>query len=146
MLSFFEVRDPSQTFHALGSFLKGAAGPTYLSAEGDLSPGSNVSLHVQNADPNKALFLISGNFEGNRTFRGGNFVPGHTTNGTTLAASPAFTRVFNLTSDANGDATFTTNLWELAPPGSTLYWQVIYQDLTLSGKFAFSNAISFTRP
>ena len=146
MLSFFEVRDPNQDFHALGSFLQGATGPTYLSATGDLSPGSNVDFHVMDAAPNSTVYILAGNFLGNRTFRGGNLVPGHSYNGVTLANSPLFSKFWALTTDANGEATFTTNVWNNVGSGTTLYWQVLEPDATLPGNFAFSNAVSFTKP
>jgi FtsP/CotA-like multicopper oxidase with cupredoxin domain len=146
MLSFFEVRDPNQPFHALGSFFVGAAGPTYLSAEGDFSPGSTVDMHIMNALPNQAVILLMGNFEANRTFRGGNLVPGHSKNGTTLAGKPTFSWRKTLTTDANGDVSFSVPFWHEAPSGTTLYWQAAYRDTSLPGLWSFSNALSFTRP
>ncbi len=141
MLSFYEVRDPSVTFHYLGSYFQSSVGRTHLSVSGDLSPGSDVVFEIVNGLPNTQMRLVVGNKEANTPFRGGNVVPG-----TTGFGGLKFLKTYLGTTDANGRLTIATNEWEPAFPGTALYWQVAYQDATLPGGWALSNAVSFVRP
>ncbi|HED64925.1 MAG TPA: multicopper oxidase family protein [Planctomycetes bacterium] len=146
MLSFFEVRDPSVTYHYLGSFYDWPGGPVHLSAAGSLTPGTPVTFHVQNAPPNTTVSLVVGNIAANRLFgANANLVPGVSFNGKTVVQNPRFLARYNLTSDANGHVDFPTTVWEQAAPGVTLYWQAGYKD-PADGKWYLTNALSFTRP
>jgi FtsP/CotA-like multicopper oxidase with cupredoxin domain len=146
MLSFFEVRDPSVTYHYLGSHFPGAMGPTHLTASGTLVGGNPVTFEIVDALPNTTVFLVAGNFEGNVPFRGGNLIPAHSFNGVTKANSPRFTAIFSATTDGNGRATIDVVEWRNALSGITLYWQVAFRDASLAGGWALSNGVSFTRP
>ena len=145
MLSFYELRDPADTYQMLGNHFDSSVGKASLTATGDLSPGSTLTLEVVNALPNADAIVLLGNFPGNRTIRGVTAVPGISHNGTTLASSPRW-RSFVTTIDGAGRLTFNNTSWESAPSGMELYWQVAFKDLSLPGEWAITNALKFTRP
>ena len=133
MLSFFEVRDPSNPFILLGKSLAGANGAPSLTAEGDLSPGSRIDFTLVNAAPNAPVQLIASIEAQRQMIAGGEFVP-------------AFSRRFFRTTDSEGRATFSIKAWNKLPPGREVYWQVAVKDATGPEGWAFSNALMFVKP
>jgi hypothetical protein len=146
MLTFFEIKNPTNPFRLLGAFLPGNNGNASLTATGDLSPASDVTFNIVNARPNQTVFLAAGNIAANRPFLGGTLVPGVSPDGVTVLNAPLVGIVFILSADANGEASFSTNLWEAADPGTEMFWQVGFKDTGGQQGWAFSNALHFTRP
>ena len=146
MLTFFEVHDPADPFELLGRFRASTLGNISLTADGDLSPGSQVTFHVVGGMPNSTVFLCAGNIAANRTLYGATFVPGLTKDGTTVLPTPLFARIFTFQTDANGEGSFSLTGWSAAPSGTPMYWQAAMNDPALPDRWAYSNALHFDRP
>ena len=120
MLSFLEVRDPTNPFILLGKGKPGSSQP-YLTGSGSLATG--INLNLTNAPPNKLVYMVHSNFLGNIAWGGGTLVP--------LLNQHAFAR----TTDAQGNAT-----WSSGPGQIEKFWQVVYWEPALSA-WTISNAL-----
>jgi hypothetical protein len=143
MLSVLEVHEPDEPFTLLGKH-KGATPNEYpsLTATGDLSPGSTVTVDLVDAVPGKKVWLVLGDYPARRPLKGGELVPGVSP----LYVMNPFFFVKAGTADANGRFTWNLALWNTFPSGTEFYLQAASRDPAAEGRLAFSNALMFTKP
>ena len=146
MLTMFEVRDPNDPFHLLGHHVDGTNGKVSLTASGDVTmPLDPLTFEMVNGPPNSTGFLVFGNIAANRPILGGTVIPGLTVNGVNIVPKPFFLyRVVNF--DANGRATYSSPLGNLAGSQTTYYTQLIVKDTGAVKNYAVSNGVSFFVP
>ena len=146
MGTFIEVHEPNEVFTLHGRFLDGTRRAS-LTATGNVQGGGNVTATVVDAVPGQTVYLAAGNVAAKRTMLGGTFVPGFSSTGTTpQPGDPLFIKVFSAVADANGVATINLAGWQAAPSGMELWFQAAFRDAGGPMGWAFSNAMSFTRP
>ena len=152
MLSVLEVHDPADPFKLLGKHLGGSLGAPSLTAAGDLSPGSKLTIDLVDALPGAKAFLVIGDVLARRSFAGGELVPGFGPAGTTKPASlggsvkGSFVGTRRAKVAPDGNLSWSLGAWESLAPGTEIYCQVLIRDPTGPAGWTLSNAFTFTRP
>ena len=143
MLSQLEVHEPDEPFTLLGKHKPGTGGvyPS-LTATGNLSPSSTVTVELVDALANRKVWLVIGDYPARRPLAGGELVPGVSP---PYVTNP-FLGVTGASSDPSGRHTWNLTQWDSFPPGTTFYLQAAVRDPGAQGRLAFSNALKFTKP
>jgi FtsP/CotA-like multicopper oxidase with cupredoxin domain len=147
MLSWYEVHDPADPFTLLGKQMEGS-GDKYpsLTAQGDLSNGSAVTLKLIDAAPKTMAYLVIGDRASRRSFAGGELVPGWGPGEINAIVKPYFLGTKKALTSASGRVTWDVKQWSAFPSGTTFYVQVAVRDPGGPNGWSLSNALMFTRP
>lgn len=123
-----------QVWTDLGGGTSGVAGPSTLTSAGPLTPGSSLSLTLDQAPASTPMGLLLSFASLPQPFVGG-----------TLFANPA-SNTFLVSSDTSGAFELSTTWPAGIPPSQELYLQFLVRDTSLIPAISLSNAVKAVTP